>query len=107
MSEAPLKSAYELAMARLEAQDREQGVEAQQPLTEAQKSQIAELRLQAKSRQAELTILHEKKMNAADGDPEALTKIEAQYESDRLRVESSLESAIVRVRRGETVDGLS
>ena len=107
MNEAPLKSAYELAMERLEAQDREQGAKAHKPLTEAQKDQIAELRRQAKARQAELTILHEKNMHESFGDPEALTKIEAQYETDRLRVESSLESAIVRVRRGENVSALS
>jgi hypothetical protein len=107
MNEEPLKSAYELAMERLQAQDRAQGVEKHKPLTEAQKEQIAELRRQAKARHAELEILHRKNLNGAAGDPEALTRIESEYERDRLRVESSLESALVRVRRGEKVSGLS
>lgn len=107
MSEEPLKSAYELAMERLQAQDRAQGVEKHKPLTESQKKQIAELRRQAKARHAELEILHEKNLHGAASDPEALTKIESQYETDRLRVESSLESAIVRVRRGESVKSLT
>jgi len=47
-----------------------------------------------------LEILHGKELAAA-ADPEALTKLEEQYEIDRRRVESSLESGIERVRRGE------
>jgi len=107
VSEKALKSAYELAMERLQTQDREQGVKSQAPLTDEQKEQIAELRRQAKARHAELEILHQKNLGGAVTDPEALTRIESEYETDRLRVESSLESAIARVRRGEDVSGLT
>ena len=98
--DAPLKSAYELAMERLRAEDREAGVEESRPLTAKQKKAIAKLRGKAKASLAELEILHRKELDAAT-DPEALTKLEEQYEIDRRRVERSLESGIARVRRGE------
>ncbi|MHC4430098.1 MAG: hypothetical protein ACYS0D_16080 [Planctomycetota bacterium] len=101
MSDKPLKSAYELAMERLEAGDREAGIEDTKPLTDEQKKTIAELRQRAKAKLAEIEILHRKDIAAAAADPEQLTKLEEQYETDRGRVESSLESAVARVRRGE------
>jgi hypothetical protein len=97
----PLKSAYELAMERLRAQDREAGVEDTKPLSDEQKEAIAELRRKAKARLAELEILHRKDLAAVAADPEKFTELEERYETDRRRVESSLESGIARVRRGE------
>jgi hypothetical protein len=102
--DAPLKSAYELAMERLKAQDREAGIEETGPLTREQKEKIAELRAKAKADLAELEILLEKNRTAASADPEKLQKLEEEYEIDRRRVESSLESAIARVRRGDPPD---
>ena len=102
----PLKSASELAMARLRAEDKEHGIAESKPLSDAQKEAIAELRRQAQAKLAELEILHEKDRDQAAVDPEKLTKLEEQYETDRLRVNSSLTSAIARVRKGELVDSL-
>ncbi len=99
--DAPLKSAYELAMERLQDRDREQGLEEAAPLTDEQKEAITELRRQAEAKLAELEILHHKNRSSAMTDPEQLTKLEEEYETDRRRAESSLESAIARVRRGE------
>jgi hypothetical protein len=96
----PLKSAYELAMERLRAQDRDAGVEDSDPLSGEQKEAIAELRRKARARLAELEILHRKNLAAA-ADPEKLTELEERYETDRRRVESSLASGIARVRNGE------
>jgi hypothetical protein len=96
----PLKSAYDLAMERLRAQDREAGVEDSEPLSGEQKEAIAELRRKARARLAELEILHRKDLAAA-ADPEKLTELEERYETDRRRVESSLASGIARVRHGE------
>jgi hypothetical protein len=96
----PLKSAYDLAMERLRAQDREAGVEDSEPLSGEQKEAIAELRRKARARLAELEILHRKNLAAA-ADPEKLTELEERYETDRRRVESSLASGIARVRNGE------
>ncbi len=99
--DAPLKSAYELAMERLRDRDREQGLEQAAPLTDEQKEAIAELRRKAEAKLAELQILHRKDRSSATADPQQLTKLEEHYETDRRRVQSSLESAIARVRRGE------
>jgi hypothetical protein len=96
----PLKSAYDLAMERLRAQDREAGVEDSKPLSDEQKRAIAELRRKAQARLAEMEILYRKDL-ANVTEPEKLTEMEERYATDRRRVESSLESGIARVRRGE------
>ena len=95
-----LKSAYELAMERLQAKDRDAGVE-RKPLTKSQKTRIAELRGRAQAKLAELEILHRKNLQSVT-EPERREEIEQQYQTDRQRVESSLESSIARVRRGES-----
>jgi hypothetical protein len=94
-----LKSAYELAMERLKAQDREDGVEEDRPLTDEQKEEIARIRQEAKAKLAEMQILHTDALMAAGGDPEKLQKVEETYRADRARVESRTESAIARVKR--------
>ena len=102
--DTPLKSSYELAMERLRERDREQGLEQATPLTKAQKEAIAELRRKAQAKLAELQILHDKERSSAMDDAEHLTKLEEEYETDRRRAQSSLESAIARVRRGEDAE---
>ncbi|HEX4823697.1 MAG TPA: hypothetical protein VFV19_05265 [Candidatus Polarisedimenticolaceae bacterium] len=101
MADSPLKSAYELAMERLKAKDREEGVEEDAPLTNAQKERIAEIRRDAKAKLAEMEILHRKNIAGARGDPEGTAKIEEAYGIDRGRIESRMESAVAKVRRGE------
>ena len=95
--EAPPKSAYELAMERLRAQDRERGIE-NRPLSAEQKQAIAELRRTARAKVAELEILRDKSVAEAAGDPEKLQQIREHFEIDRQRVESRLESDVKRVR---------
>ena len=102
MPDEPLKSAYELAMERLKAKDREDGIVEEKPLTAQQKERIAELRLEAKAKLAELEILHRKNLAATGGDPGAVMKIEENYATDRGRIESRLDSAIAKLRRGES-----
>ena len=97
--DTPPKSAYELAMERLTAQDRAAGI-VKRPLTDAQKEGIAELRQRAKARSAELEILRGKSITEALGDPEKLAEIDAHYEVDRRRVESRLEDDVARIRQG-------
>ena len=96
-NDAPPKSAYELAMERLQAQDREAGVEAR-PLSDDQKQQIGELRQQAKAKVAEIEILRGKSIAEAMGDPEKLAEINQHYEIDRQRIESRLEDDVRRIR---------
>ena len=98
----PLKSAYELAMERLRASDREAGVEEERPLTDEQKQEIARLRQEAKAKLAEMEILHRDAVDAAADDPEKLQKVKEQNRIDRERVESRLESAVARVRQGKS-----
>ena len=95
----PLKSAVELAMERLAAQDERRG-ERHRPLSEAQKREIAALREEARAKLAEIEIMHNKTLAAAAGDPDKLAEAEEHYRIDRERIESSLESKIARVRRG-------
>lgn len=95
----PLKSAYELAMERLRAKDRQEGVEEEPPLTSAQKARIADLRREAGAKLAELEILHKKNLAASRGDPEAIAKLDESYRTDRSRVAARRDDAIARVRR--------
>jgi len=102
MSEdGPLKSAYELAMERLQTQDREAGVDESRQLTDEQKRTIADLRQTVKAKLAEMEILYGKDRVSVQAEPEKLTEMEERYATDRRRVESSLESAIRRVRQGK------
>jgi hypothetical protein len=57
--EAP-KSAYELAMERLRKKDAEEGVE-RRPLTDAQRTAIAEVRNFYEAKLAEIEVLHQDK----------------------------------------------
>ncbi len=95
----PLKSAFELAMERLRQKDRDEGIEESEPLSEAQKERISELRREAGAKLAEIEILHGKDLAAAGGDPEKIREREERYRIDRARVESRLEDSIAKVRR--------
>ena len=94
--EAPPKSAYELALERLQAQDRETGVEEPKRLTRRQKDAIAKLRQDAEAKLAEIEILFKDRRAAAASDPEQLTELERRYEIDRRRVRSAMESAVAK-----------
>lgn len=96
--DAPLKSAYEIAMERLRAEDREAGIEDSKPLTAAQKDEIARLRQEAKAKLAELEIMRRDNLQGAAGDPEKIAEVEEHFRIDRGRVESSLEEAIAEVK---------
>jgi hypothetical protein len=100
--EKRLKSAYELAMERLRAEDREAGVEEAKPLTPRQKQKIAELRQNTKAKLAELEILHRKNLAAAQGDPAKIEELEDHHRVDRGRVQSALEEAVARVKRSKS-----
>jgi tRNA splicing endonuclease len=101
MADRPLKSAFELAMERLKAKDKVEGVEESKPLTKAQKERIAQLRAEAKAKLAELEILHRKNL-AGVADPEQMKTIEDNYATDRGRVESRRDDAIEKIRGGKS-----
>ena len=94
------KSAYELAMERLRQKDREAGVE-ERPLTEQQKTAIAEARQVYQARMAEREILHKSTLRRAEGaEPEALEALEAEYRRDRERLLSERDRKIDEARAG-------
>lgn len=95
-----LKSAYELAMERLRAEDREQGIDEPRPLSRRQKDLIAQLRQEAKAKLAELEILRDKRLAAVANDPEKLAEEQEHYKIDRRRVESQLETSIAEIKQG-------
>src|SRR5438093_12141173 len=78
------KSAYELAMERLRQKDREAGVE-ERPLTEKQKTAIAEARQVYQARVAEREILHQDALRKAQS-REELEKLESDPAPDRERL---------------------
>lgn len=83
-------------MERLRSADRASGAE-DTPLTPAQKKEIAEARLVAKSRLAEREILFRDAMRKTD-DPAEHEKTEREYQIDRQRINDDLESSIEAIR---------
>ena len=97
-----LKSAYELAMERLEAEDAKKGRH-RTSLSAEQKAEIADRRAEARAKLAELEILHRDKLADVQADPERaaeLAELGEHYEIDRRRIESNLESQIERIKNG-------
>lgn len=97
MSDKP-KTAFELAMERLNAEDREAGTK-ETPLSAKQKEAIAEARRIASSRLAEREILFRDSMRKTP-EPEMREKAEAEYHIDRGRINDDCEKAIEEIRRG-------
>lgn len=94
--EAP-KSAYELAMERLQKKDQEEGVE-NRPLTEEQRAAIAEIRKTYEARFAEREILHRSALGKTQ-DPAEHETLEEQYRRDRERMGSDRDRKIEKVRQ--------
>ena len=94
--EAP-KSAFELAMERLKKKDREEGVE-ERPLSEKQRSAIAEARKVCEAKLAEREILHHAALRKA-ADPEAVATLEDEYRRDRERITYDRDKRIEEIRK--------
>ncbi len=92
-----LKSAYEMALERLDSQGIERPREGR--LDETAREKIAEARRRAEAALAEAEILHRDTM-ASIRDPELRRKAEEEYRIDRRRIEERLERE-VREARGE------
>src|SRR5207247_1017302 len=99
MVERAPKSAYEIAMEKLRARDREQGRGVEKALSEDQKRRIAEIRTQAKAKLAELEIYWQEKRAKLLYEPEALEKAELEYVTERRRVEERAEADVEKIRR--------
>jgi hypothetical protein len=94
--EAP-KSALELAMARLQKKDRDEGVE-ERPLTEEQRAAIGEARKVCEARLAEREILHQSALRKA-ADPESAATLDEEYRRDRERFLYDRDRKIEEIRR--------
>ena len=90
------KSAYELAMERLRKKDADAGI-TRQPVTEAQKAAVAEIRNFYESKLAELEVLHQGQLRRLF-DPEQRATLEEQYRRDRDRLVSERDAKIEKAR---------
>src|SRR5437764_11143441 len=95
--EAGPKAAYELAMERLKKKDSDAGVE-RQPVTDAQKAAIAEIRNFYEAKLAETELLHQGRMRASV-DPAVRETLEQEYHRDRERLTSERDAKVDRARR--------
>lgn len=93
-----MKSAYELAVERLQKKDRDAGIEHHAP-TEAQKAAIAEARNFYESKLAEQEVLHQSAMRNSV-DPAARDILDEQYRRDRDRLVSERDAKVEKIRRG-------
>jgi hypothetical protein len=94
---AGVKSAYELALERLEAQ----GIERPRStaLSDEVKGEIAAIRKKAEARIAELEILHRDRLRKTP-DPDARSEEEEEYLRERRRIEEDRDRRIERSKGG-------
>jgi hypothetical protein len=92
-----MKSAYELALERLE----KQGIERPKTegLGEEMQQKIAEARRQAEAKTAELEILHRDRLSRI-GDPAQRQEEQDDYVRERRRIEDDVERKIAKLRAG-------
>lgn len=95
-----MKSAYELAMERLQKKDVDAGIE-HRPLTDAQKAAIAEIRNFYESKLAEVQVLHEGKLREMFDPSEQAARME-EYRRDRERLTSERDAKIEKARLSAT-----
>jgi hypothetical protein len=96
MADGAPKSALEIALERLRKQDEAAGV-VETPLTDAQRSAIAEARNLCEAKIAELKILHESKL-ATTWEPEARAKLDDEHRRDLDRLTGDRDRKIERIR---------
>lgn len=92
------KTAFELAMERLRQKDQQAGVE-EQPLTDEQKSAIAEARNIYEARSAEREILHRDALHRARSVDE-IEKLNEEYRRDRERLAADRDRKIAQIKKG-------
>jgi hypothetical protein len=91
-----VKSAYELALERLEKQGIERPSE---ELSEELRGQLAEIRRQAEAKTAELEIMHRERLKTAF-DPAGRQSEEEDYVRERRRIEEERDRKIEKLRAG-------
>ena len=91
------KSAYELAMERLRKKDEAAGV-VETPLTDAQKTAIAELRSLYGARLAQADLQHQDRLRATF-DPAVRDALDLEYRRERERLTGEMDAKIEKARR--------
>jgi hypothetical protein len=91
------KSAYELAMERLKKKDAEAGL-TREPVTDAQKAAIAEIRNFYEAKLAELDVMHQSKLRASV-DLEARAALEQEFRRERERLATERDAKVEKARR--------
>lgn len=97
MTDGAPKSAYELAMERLRKKDAEQGGSSQ-PLTDAQKAAIADVRKYYDASLAQEDVLYQSKIRSVI-DPDAREELDRNYRRDRERLTSERDAKIEKIRK--------
>ncbi len=92
-----MKSAYELALERLESQGIERPRE--EALNDAEREQVADARRKAQAKIAEMEILHRGHLAKA-ADPAERERLEKDFRHERQRVEERRDREIERIRKG-------
>jgi hypothetical protein len=92
----PPKSALDIVMERLRQKDAEAGTE-QRPLTDAQRTAIAEVRSIYDAQAAERRIMHQSAV-AGIFDPDQLAEREAEMRRDLERFERERDEKVKRIR---------
>ncbi len=90
-----IKSAYELALERLESQGIERPRE--DSFSDTERQEIGEIKSRAEAKLAELEILHKQRL-AKIGDPLARQEEERDYLRERSRIEERREQQMRRLR---------
>lgn len=93
-----MKSAYDLAMERLEKRDGKLA-----PLSQEQKKALAEVENKAKAKTAEFEIMFRQKLEAAyaGGKPEEIEEVERQKRSELERIRYQADAEKERIRQGQ------
>lgn len=100
MADTGPKSAFELTMERLRKKDADEGVTIL-PLSDEQRTQIAEVRSFYEAKIAEQKVLHQSAMRRTL-DPAEIEKLEQQYRRELEHLTSARDAKIEKLRRGET-----
>jgi len=96
--EKPIKSAYELAMERLQKKDEAAGIE-RRSLTDEQRAAIAEIRSFYQAKLAEAEILHRDTLHRT-ADPAERQALEDDYRRERERLAGERDAKIEKARQG-------
>ena len=97
MSDEAPKSAFELAMERLRQKDKDASTD-DRPLTDEQKTAIAEVRQWHKAKVAEGEILHQAALKKASTHEE-IERLNANRRTDEVRLANERDRKIAEIRR--------